>query len=152
MRKAFYVSLVLLVFALGTISCSKNTPKEVAFNWLTAVNHMDFESAKKYSTDDTKRLLSEISELTGNLTDSTKKELKKIVVTVKDVKVDSNTAVATYITSDNPGKDQTLDLVKKDSQWLVRFTKGQVEVPVNEEVIDTAATVDTMGGTTPETK
>jgi uncharacterized lipoprotein YehR (DUF1307 family) len=150
MKKAVYTSVVLLVLAVGILGCGKSNPKEVALNWLTSVNHMDFETAKKYSTDDTKRLLSEISELTGNLTDSTKKELKKIVVSIKDVKIDSNTALVTYVTSDNPGKDQTLDLVQKDNQWLVRFTKGQVDVPIIEEPIDSqATTVDTMGGTTP---
>src|SRR2546428_7018519 len=90
------LALAVIVLAI----CGNNTAKEAAEMWLTAFNHLDMETAKTVSTDDTKRLLSELEQLTKGVTDSNKRDLKKITVTVKNVKVDSNKAVATYITSD----------------------------------------------------
>jgi hypothetical protein len=122
-------------------SCGKNTPKAVADKWLTAFNHLDLETAKSVSTDDTKRLLSELEQLTKSVTDSNKKDLRKITVTIKHVKVDSNKAVATYITSDNPGREQSLNLVNQNGKWLVQFSKVDLMgVPnkANEEESDNA--------------
>ncbi|MES2704004.1 MAG: hypothetical protein V4649_15290 [Bacteroidota bacterium] len=128
---------LLPILALAVIllaGCSKNTPKDVAETWLTGFNHMDFESARSVSTDDTKRLLSELEQLTDKVADSNKKELKKIIITVKNVKVDSNKAVATYITSDNPGRDQALNLVKVNEKWLVQFSKVDLMgVPAHQD-------------------
>jgi hypothetical protein len=123
MKKIAKFLPILALAAMLLASCSKNTPKEAADKWLTAFNHLDLETAKSVSTDDTKRLLSQLEQLTKGVTDSNKRDLKKIIVTIKNVKVDSSTAVATYVTSDNPGRDQTLNLVNQNGKWLVAFSK-----------------------------
>jgi ElaB/YqjD/DUF883 family membrane-anchored ribosome-binding protein len=83
---------------------------------------MDFEQAMKLSTNDTKNLLSTLEELTAGVSDSGRTELKKIKVTIKDVKEDGDKAMVTYTSSDNPN-EQILSLVKQNDKWLVQFTK-----------------------------
>ncbi len=106
------------------VSCNKNSPKEVATTWLNSFYHMDCETAKKVSTEDTKSLIATLQQFTSMIPDSMKKEMKKIVVTVKDVKEDGDKATATYTLSNDPGKDQSLPLVKQNGKWLVQFTKN----------------------------
>jgi len=148
MRKVMYSFLALIVAAFMFMSCSKNTPKDVAYNWLIAYNHLDFEAAKKLSTPDTKNLINSLQRLTDNVADSNKKELKKVSVDIKGVKVDGDKAVATFTSSDNPVKEQTLNLVKVNEQWLVLFTKvdlmGEVPEGMNDEQANTA---DSTGAT-----
>jgi len=120
--KKFLVSFSL-VLAIAFVGCNKNGPKDVAQNWLTSFLHLDIENAKKFSTDDTKMLLSEIQQLTDKVSDSSKKEMKKITVNIKNVKENGNKAVATYTTSDVPNKEQTINLVKQGDKWLVQFSK-----------------------------
>ncbi len=122
MKRFLRQLLLLSSVSVLLISCSKNTPKEVAHTWLTGFNRMDFEQAMKLSTPDTKNLLSSLMELTEGVTDSGKAELKKITVTINDVKEDGDKAVVTYISSDNP-VEQKLNLVKQNDKWLVLFTK-----------------------------
>lgn len=122
MRKFIRRYLALILLPLCLVSCSKNTPKEVAITWLNGFNRMEFDQAMKVSTNDTKNLLSSLKELTDAVSDSGKTELKKITVSVKDVKEDGNKATVTYVSSDNP-REQTLNLVREQDKWLVLFTK-----------------------------
>jgi hypothetical protein len=83
MKSSLRPLLLLAFLSLMMVSCSKNTPKEVAKTWLTGFNHMDFEDAMKLSTLDTKNLLSSLEELTKGVSDSGKTEVKKIKVSIK---------------------------------------------------------------------
>jgi hypothetical protein len=83
---------------------------------------MNFDEAMKVSTNDTKNLLSSLKALTDQINDSAKKEMKKVKVDVKDVKINGDVATATYTTSDNP-HEQTLTMVKQSDKWLVQFSK-----------------------------
>ena len=115
----------LLLAAVMVVSCNKNSAKDVANTWLTSFYHMDYETAKKVSTDDTKNLLSQLQQLTGMISDSSKTEMKKLIVTVKDVKETGDTAaIAVYTLSDSPTKEQQIDLVKRSGKWLVQFSKN----------------------------
>jgi hypothetical protein len=124
MRKipVFFASLLLM--AVISVSCNKNSAKDVATTWLTSFYHIDYETAKKFSTEDTKNLIATLQQFTNMVPDSTKKEMKKLSINVKDVKEEGDKAIATYTISDNPGKDQTINLVKKDGKWLVQFSKN----------------------------
>ncbi len=148
MRKVMYSSLAVIM-VLIFMGCSKNTPKDVAYNWLIAYNHLDFEAAKKLSTPDTKNLINSLQRLTENVADSNKKELKKVTVDIKGVKVNGDKAVVTFTSSDNPGKEQTLNLVKVNEQWLVLFTKvdlmGEVPDNMNDEPDNTADSTGSTG-------
>ena len=147
MKKFVYSSLAFIVAAFLFASCAKNTPKDVAYNWLTATNHLDFETAKKLSTADTKNLLNSLERLTEKVTDSNKQDLKKITINIKSVKVDSTKAVAVYTSSDNPTKEQTLNLVKINDQWLVAFTKVDLMGKVPEENNTEPGGADSTGAT-----
>jgi len=131
MGKIMRSSLILILTTFILVSCSKNTPKDVAYNWLTDFNHLEFDAAKKLSTADTKNLLASLQQLTEKVADSNKKELKKVTVTIKDVKENGDKAVVTYTSSDNPTREQVLNLVKQGNNWLVQFSKVDLmaEVP-----------------------
>lgn len=124
MKKFFVSFFALLLLAVVSMSCNKNSPKQVATTWLTSFYHLDYETPKKMSTEDTKNLLSTLQQFATMVSDSDKKEYKKITVTVKDVKEKGDTAIATYTTSNDPGKDQALQLVKLNGKWLVEFSKN----------------------------
>ena len=69
MKKLLRTSFVFILAAFMLVGCSKNTPKDVAYNWLTDFNHLDFDAAKKLSTADTKNLLSSLQQLTEKVTE-----------------------------------------------------------------------------------
>jgi ElaB/YqjD/DUF883 family membrane-anchored ribosome-binding protein len=150
MKSSLRPLLLLAFLSLMLVSCSKNTPKEVAKTWLTGFNHMDFEDAMKLSTQDTKNLLSSLEELTKGVSDSGKTEVKKIKVSIKDVKEEGDKAVVTYTSSDNP-TEQKLNLVKENDKWLVQFTKTDLvgvmpkdeDVPVEETPAADSTTITT---------
>jgi ElaB/YqjD/DUF883 family membrane-anchored ribosome-binding protein len=150
MKSSLRPLLLLAFLSLMMVSCSKNTPKEVAKTWLTGFNHMDFEDAMKLSTQDTKNLLNSLEELTKGVSDSGKTEVKKIKVSIKDVKEEGDKAVVTYTSSDNP-TEQKLNLVKENDKWLVQFTKTDLvgvmpkdeDVPVEETPAADSTTITT---------
>jgi len=122
MRKILLALSTLLVAAMLIVSCNKNSPKEVANIWLTNVYHADYEAAMPYSTETTKKMLAQLAQLSSMINDSSKKELKKINITIKDVKEKGDTSIATYMVSEI-AKEQSLILVKVNGKWLVEFNK-----------------------------
>jgi hypothetical protein len=119
-------SFSILIFAgLLLVSCNKNSPGNIATTWLNDFYHADYDAAMPLSTEITKAQLEQFSQLSSYVNDSMKKDLKKISVTVKDVKEKGDTAVATYVVSDN-AREQNLVLIKRNGKWLVAFTKSDV--------------------------
>jgi hypothetical protein len=121
MKKFLYVFILSFALLQG---CNKNSPNEVAKNWLTSFYHLDYDAAKKLSTDDTKNFISQLQQFSEVISDSDKKELRKTTITIKDVKINGNNASVIYNTSDMPGKDQPLSLIKQNDKWLVQFSKS----------------------------
>jgi len=130
MKKILLTVTVLIAATVLFVACNKGaSPKDVANTWLTAFYHMDYEAAKKVSTDETKTLLTQLAQFSGMVPDSTKQQYKKITVTVKDVKESGDKAEVTYVINDPTSKDaadkdQTLHLVKQKDKWLVQFSKN----------------------------
>jgi thioredoxin-related protein len=123
--KKFLISTLLLVGLVSTSCNNKNSPKEVATTWLNSFYHLDYETAKKLSTEDTKNILATLQQFTTMIPDSMKKDTKKVVITIKDLKEDGDKAVATYTTSNDP-KEQSLPLVKQGGKWLVQWSKSDM--------------------------
>ena len=133
MRK-FLLPLTAILFAgILFVGCNKgDSPKSVASTWLTSFYHMDYEGAKKVSTEETKAMLTQLAQFSSMIPDSTKQQYKKITVDVKEVKEDGDKADVTYMLNDPTAKDakdassgpQVLHLVKKDKKWLVQFSKN----------------------------
>src|SRR4051812_30439149 len=138
MKRVLQLCLGLLVAGIMMAGCNKGGPKDVANKWLTSFYQNDYETAKKYSTDDTKKFLSELNELFKILPDSSRKDLKKETVSIKDVKQDGDKATVTYATSTEPGKEQQLSLVKQNDKWLVQFSKEDVPADVGENAAEQA--------------
>jgi hypothetical protein len=93
----------------------------------------DFEDAKTVSTEDTKKLLDQFAGMTNLMPDSSKQEMMRIRITVKDPKEAGDKATVAYTTSDNPDKAQIMYLVKKDEKWLVQFSKDDAVSSGNKE-------------------
>ena len=110
----------------------------MAQNWLTSFYRMDFDAAKKLSTEDAKKMLSTFEILSPDQTDSFKKELKKVTVKVKNVRVlGDSVAVATYVMTDIPDKEERLNLVKQSGKWLVQYSKSDNRTPVDTSFMNT---------------
>ena len=123
MRKVLRTVSVILIAGILLVSCNKNSPKSVATTWLNDFYHADYDAAIPFSTEITKVQLEQFSQLYTYVNDSMKKDLKKIPVTIKDVKEKGDTAVATYTVGDKT-KEQNLVLIKQNGKWLVAFTKS----------------------------
>jgi len=117
-----YVSVILAAAVIMT-GCSKNSPKAVATTFLEGYYHLDYEAAKKVSTEETKNTLNMMQQLSSTFfPDSMKKAAKAIKINIKDVKEEGDKATVTYNTSTVP-TDQTLHMVKEKGKWLVQWTK-----------------------------
>ena len=130
MKKYLLLAAVAILSLTAITSCKNGgNPKDVANTWLVAFYHMDYEAAKKVSTDETKTLLAQLAQFSGMVPDSTKQQYKKITVNIKDVKENGDKADVTYTISDPTSKeasdkDQMLHLVKQNNKWLVQFSKN----------------------------
>ncbi len=102
--------------------------KDVAQLFLTAVTHVDLETAKAYSTDSTRASFEKISVMLNALTpderkefDEKKKASEKLTITIKDVKEIADKAIISFTTSESPEKVNTLNMVKINGKWLADF-------------------------------
>lgn len=145
-----------VIAAVMLVSCSKNTPKEVATTWLTLFYHMDYEGAKKFSTEDTRNLLALFEEFNGGKNetaraknDSIKINARKLTITVKHVQQEGDKATVIYSVSDNPKKEEPLYLLKQNDHWLVQFSKRDQQLGAEAAKADQAAAVDSTGGAAP---
>jgi hypothetical protein len=140
--KRILLSVAVLLFAgVVLVSCNKNSARSVATTWLNDFYHADYEGAMPLSTEATKAQMKDFAELAGYVNDSMKKDLKKLAVTVKDVKETGDTAIATYVLADTK-RDQQLMLIKQNGKWLVAFTKND-SYKNNDFGGDLPATTDT---------
>jgi hypothetical protein len=137
----------LFTFALLILtSCGGgDSPKSVAENFLKAMNKMDYETAKKYGSEDTGRLLDMMSGFANMIPDSAKQEKS---FEIKDEKIDGDKATVTYSQSGEVG-EQTLDLVKIDGKWKVAMSKDSMNGEEGGSIDSGATSTDTSGETEP---
>ena len=134
MKKIILSLSLLFVAAAMMAGCTKTAPKDVAKEWLTDFYHQDYEAARKYSTDDTKNMMTTLEGFTGALPDSTKQRAKMAVINIKSLKEEGNNATVTFTTSEEPNKEQPpLKLVKQDNKWLVQFSKNDLNSEPQED-------------------
>jgi Domain of unknown function (DUF4878) len=146
--KNYMKNLILIATFITTIiltSCGGGNsadPKEIARNFLVAMNKADYETAKKFGTDDTKKLLEMTSTFTAMLPDSVKKmSAAKKVEIIGEAKIDGEKAVVSYKESDSP-EAKSLNLVKKDGKWLVQQSKDNPDAStpaVSDETVPATA-------------
>lgn len=120
----YYLKFFSNTSAFSRVATNNNTPKFAGYKWLIKFYHLQFDEAKMISTDDTKVLLAQFASMVNMMPDSSKQEMMKIRIGIKDCIDSGGTAALTYITTDNPAKLQTLYLVNKEGKWLVQFSKN----------------------------
>src|SRR5262245_2831317 len=112
----------LFVFSL-LISCmGSDKPKSVAEQFLQVMNKFDFETAKKYGTEDTGKLLDMMSGFSKMMSDSARKEEKYEML---NESIDGDRATVSYRVE---GREETekLDLVKVNGKWKVAMSKDSM--------------------------
>jgi hypothetical protein len=125
MKKVLSFLFVFAFITFTMISCgSKSDPKEVSKNFLNALGQMDYETAKKYGTSETGKMLDMLSSFSGMMPDSVKNKAKEAKIEIKSAKEDGDKCEVVYTTTDKAG-DQTLNLVKKEGKWLVNMSKDE---------------------------
>jgi hypothetical protein len=138
MKKTLLSLMAVARVIVSMISCgSKSDPKGVALNYLNALKKMDYETAKKFGTPETGKMLDMISSFSSMVPDSIKDQAKNVKIEIKEAKEDGDKCTVKFSSSDKPDAEETLNLVKKDGKWLVNMTKddmgGGASEPASEE-------------------
>jgi hypothetical protein len=118
--------IVVCIFLL--VSCSGNGPDVAATKFFENLNSGNFDEAKKYSTTDTKSMLSMMESFGAQdqLADLNTNTSFEVI----DTKETENTAICTLKITDNETgdvEDMPLHLVKKDGEWLVDMNKEDMD-------------------------
>lgn len=137
MKKILFIVATLLVGTFALTSCSTSSPKASAEKYLTAFYRMEYEDAKKYATEDTKKQLDMLAQFSGMMGDTIKQQARQAVVNVTDVKEEGDNATVTY-TLKPDGKEQapgtqTLKMVKEKGKWLASWSKQDMQGGAMEE-------------------
>lgn len=116
------VALTLFVVACG----GGPKPGDVAKKFLSAVNDLNFEEAKQYATAESASMLDMLSGLASMGDDQEKPEAQEITIVKEEI--DGDNATVTYTAKDDEGNDveETIDLVKVDGDWKVKFDKSSL--------------------------
>jgi hypothetical protein len=155
MKKLLNLGLVLLViFTIGACK-GGDKPENVAKEFLTALNKLDYEKAKTFGNEETGKMVDMIKMFSGNTDEAKLAEAKKKSENVKieitnTEMVGDSAAVCQYKVSGIEGQDakeDKIDLIKKEGKWMVNWKKEGMggepaPEPVSEQVdADTTAVV-----------
>ena len=137
MRKIFLSRISLFSVMVLIFACTSNdTPKSVADKFLKAMSSQDFETAKKYGTEETSKLLDMMSGFKKMSADSTGKDLK---FEITREKIENENATVYY---KEEGKEGELELpmVKTDGKWKVLLSKESINNSEGVNMRDAGAT------------
>lgn len=115
---------IFLVYCMT--GCQKNTPSYVALQFLEAINNNDFAKAKKYCTEDAKKLM----EVMENMMKMVPKEqlqkskLKESISVLRE-EIAGDKALVVYKSSKSE-KEEMLKMKKVNGKWLVSMDKGDL--------------------------
>ncbi|HNW90581.1 MAG TPA: TonB family protein [Bacteroidales bacterium] len=120
------ISIILIItISIVTVkvflsSENQNTPEFVAKKYLNHINKKEFAEAKKFATEETCQLLDMMASFSGVGTQE-EKEAK-----IENLKCETNeeSSVCKYLVD---GKEESIDLVKKNGKWLVDQKKESGE-------------------------
>lgn len=107
-------------------SCKKDSPSYVASLFLEAINNNDFVKAKKYCTDDAKKLM-EIMESMMKMVPKEQLQKAKVKqnITILKEEIAGDKALIVYKTSKSD-KEEQLKMKKIDGKWLVSMDKSDM--------------------------
>lgn len=132
-----------LTFIAGIISISLllsctsgDSPKAVAEKFLTAYGELDYETARKYGTEETAKLMDMLSGV-KKLTDDVDDLRKKFVITGE--KIDTDKAIV-YYKEENTSTELPLILTREEGKWKVNMTKESLSDTGEDNIMDIGAT------------
>jgi len=129
----YFVRYFARTSAFYRVGTDVNNPRTIAYKWLSAFYSLDHETARKYSTEDTKVLLDRFASAIDMISDSTRQHMNSVMIGIKGVRVSGTRAIVAYNLSDNRVREQMLFLVKENNKWLVQFSKNDEEEGYEEE-------------------
>jgi hypothetical protein len=132
MKKLFSLVIVAIVIvAVSACGGKKNTPEAVAEKFLGHLNKKEYAEAKKLGTENTKQMLDMMESFAGA---GAKTEAKDVKIENLKCETTEDKAKCTYTAE---AKEETIELVKQDGNWLVDMKKeGNGETPPTEPTTD----------------
>ncbi|MCK9611474.1 MAG: hypothetical protein PHR81_02885 [Bacteroidales bacterium] len=133
------VIAAIVVVAISSCGGKKDTPEAVAEKYLNHLNKKEFAEAKKLATEETGQMLDMMQSFSGV---GGAQEVKEVKIENLKCETTEDKSACKY-TAD--GKEETLDLVKKDGKWLVEQKKEGTgeDIPVEDTTaVDTTAAVE----------
>lgn len=151
MKNLLKIGLVLLVVATLGACKGGDKPENIAKEFLTALNKLDYDKAKTFGNEETGKMVDMIKMFSGNTDEAKLAEAKKKADNVKieitnTELIGDSAAVCQYKVSGVEGQDpkeDKIDLIKKDGKWFVNWKKeGMGGEPAPAPADDTTA-IDT---------
>lgn len=139
MKKLFSLVIVAIVIvAVSACGNKSNSPEAVAEKFLNHLNKKEYAEAKKLGTEQTKQMLDMMESFSGM---GNKTEAKEVKIENLKCETTEDKAKCTYTAE---GKNETIDLVKQDGNWLVDMKKEGTgdETPTEPTTEDTTAAVN----------
>jgi hypothetical protein len=133
--RAGLITLVIASFLLWNCG-GKDSPRSVADKFLKAMSTQDFETAKKYGTEETTKLLDMLNGFTKMSPDSVSKDMK---FEITREKVNGDNATIFYKEDGREGELQ-LPMVKVDGKWKVLLSKESINSGEGASSMDIGAT------------
>jgi hypothetical protein len=137
MKKIIASTSILLSVLVFLFACrNTDTPKSIAEKFLKSMSTEDFETAKKYGTEETEKLLDMMAGFKKMSADSAKHEMK---FEITREKVEGENATVYYKEEGKSGELQ-LPMVKIDGKWKVLLTKESINSSEGVNAMDAGAT------------
>ncbi|MFN8143085.1 MAG: DUF4878 domain-containing protein [Bacteroidia bacterium] len=129
--------LAISVFILF-FSCGKgDSPRAVADSFLKAFHEQDFEAAKKYGTEDTRKLMETMAGFSKMVQDSG--QTAEVKYEIISEKIEGDNAVVMYKEEGKEG-EIPLNLMRVDGKWKVNMTKESLNGAEGSDKMDVGAT------------
>lgn len=121
-----YLVFIFISLMYVTVACKKNTPSYVALQFLQAINNNDFTKAKKYCTENTKKIMEVMESMAKMIPKEqlNKGKVKENIIVLRE-EIAGNTALIIYKTSKSD-KEEQLKMKKVDGKWLVSMDKSDL--------------------------
>lgn len=118
MKKHFFLLfLTFIIFSCG----NSNSPKGVAFAFMTHIKSENYQEAKKYGTESTAKLLDMSIMMSGDKKDRPKSKGFKIL---RDTLTGDSKATVFYFDEDTQ-KEEGIRMIKIDGKWKVDLKMGK---------------------------
>jgi hypothetical protein len=122
-----FSNIILCLFIILLCACKTSNqkkqmlePEQVLERFLNHLNHLEFEEAKKYATEETIKMLDLLKAMVSLVPEQAPRPGE---VVVKKCEISGNKAICNYLLN---GKEDTVELMKINNFWLVHLTKESI--------------------------